>query len=70
MVGKNICFVFPFSVLCFVLFCFKFCVAKGLAIVSVGEFDRSTKCDVFNVFSLLFGYDFIVTLLFLLSFHI
>ena len=26
--------------------------------------DRSTKCDVFNVFSLLFGYDLIVTLLF------
>ena len=26
--------------------------------------DRSTKCDVFNVFPLLFGYDLIVTLLF------
>ena len=31
---------------------------------SEGPADRSTKCDVFNVFSLLFGYDLIVTLLF------
>ena len=26
--------------------------------------DKSTKCDVFNMFSILFGYDLIVTLLF------
>ena len=44
---------------------FLYSYASGFDLYgSIPKGDRSTKCDVFNVFSLLFGYDLIVTLLF------